>query len=40
MTAQTQTDQPAPIPESYGDILDKKGFAHVATIDGTPVDSG
>lgn len=32
MTAQTQTDHPAPIPESYGDILDKKGFAHIATI--------
>src|SRR6266481_8237099 len=32
MTAQNRTDRPAPIPQSYGDILEKKGFAHVATI--------
>lgn len=30
--------EPAPIPESHRDILDKKGFAHVSTIgpDGEP----
>jgi PPOX class probable F420-dependent enzyme len=32
MTAENRTDRPAPIPQSYGDILEKKGFAHVATI--------
>jgi PPOX class probable F420-dependent enzyme len=31
MTAHTQTDNPTPIPESHRDILDKKGFAHIAT---------
>lgn len=32
MTAQSKTDRPAPIPQPYGDILEKNGFAHVATI--------
>jgi PPOX class probable F420-dependent enzyme len=31
MTAQSKTD-PTPIPESRRDILEKKGFAHIATI--------
>jgi PPOX class probable F420-dependent enzyme len=30
MTAQAQTDA-TPIPESHRDILEKKGFAHIAT---------